>query len=511
MAKRKDSITIQCYCDADHGGCYDTRRSTTGFMIIANDMPVVWKAQRQKVATTSTCSAELTSASAAANKLIWVRNFFKELQFVLKPTPVHIDNLSTINSIKNNQVHEKTAQLDIKLHFIRDINHVEIEVEYIPTDLQLADCLTKPLAREKFNKFVSQLMNMPRLQVALLAMVICALLPSADSFLLRAALEIEPRQVVWTADHACELVMSPMEELAYKNTLSSGSCKSRLNHYYEQCVEMHAHLMKIYTQVPSCARSMRSKRSTMSSLYDGIIELPKILGAATSMWLRGTSTTALVDSAANVASQLLRELQNDTHQKCADKQIVPFDITQLEISQVSRFAGRRPEVLSAVVHEDDYRTSFIEYYTDEMRAAEVLLRSICNYLKEGRMDTQSFGELIDDDDLMSINPIDTIVKSITSLNRNNTIIEFRFDVFRKLSLMERIIWTDLLASILGMVIVAIASFAIYVPKQRDQKDQNQRQNVVVQRLPGLSASVDAESRASRVYNNSLLSQQQARS
>jgi len=56
---------------------------------------------------------------------------------------------------KNAAFHERTKHIGVRYHFIREkIEDGEIRVEYIPTADQVADVLTKALAREKHERFV---------------------------------------------------------------------------------------------------------------------------------------------------------------------------------------------------------------------------------------------------------------------------------------------------------------------------------------------------------------------
>jgi hypothetical protein len=49
--------------------------------------------------------------------------------------------------------HARTKHIDIKVHFIRDlVAKSEVKLEYISTDLQVADILTKSLARAMFEQ-----------------------------------------------------------------------------------------------------------------------------------------------------------------------------------------------------------------------------------------------------------------------------------------------------------------------------------------------------------------------
>ena len=61
------------------------------------------------------------------------------------------DNTSAINLSKNHVHHSRTKHIDIRHHFLRD--HVlksDILLDFITTDKQIADILTKSLKEETF-------------------------------------------------------------------------------------------------------------------------------------------------------------------------------------------------------------------------------------------------------------------------------------------------------------------------------------------------------------------------
>ncbi|GKE01251.1 hypothetical protein Tco_1389234, partial [Tanacetum coccineum] len=62
-------------------------------------------------------------------------------------------------AISNNPVlHSRKIHIDIKYHFIRDhILKGDIKLHFVPTDLQLADIFTKPLAEPSFTRLVAEL------------------------------------------------------------------------------------------------------------------------------------------------------------------------------------------------------------------------------------------------------------------------------------------------------------------------------------------------------------------
>ena len=54
--------------------------------------------------------------------------------------------------------HDKSKHIEIRYHFIRDmVQKGAVELQYIPTDDQTADVLTKPLPRVKFEYFRGRL------------------------------------------------------------------------------------------------------------------------------------------------------------------------------------------------------------------------------------------------------------------------------------------------------------------------------------------------------------------
>ncbi|GJS07792.1 retrovirus-related pol polyprotein from transposon TNT 1-94 [Tanacetum coccineum] len=99
--------------DADHAGCQDTRRSTSGSMQFLGDRLVIWSSKRQKSAAISSTEAEYIAMS---------------------------------------------KHIDIKFHFIKD--HVEngmIELYFVNAEYQLTDIFTKALTRERIEFLIDKL------------------------------------------------------------------------------------------------------------------------------------------------------------------------------------------------------------------------------------------------------------------------------------------------------------------------------------------------------------------
>ncbi|GKD67686.1 hypothetical protein Tco_1321776 [Tanacetum coccineum] len=63
MYQKDSSIALTAYANADHAGCHDTRRSTSGSMNFLGDRLVSWSSKRQKSAAISTMKAEYITLS----------------------------------------------------------------------------------------------------------------------------------------------------------------------------------------------------------------------------------------------------------------------------------------------------------------------------------------------------------------------------------------------------------------------------------------------------------------
>jgi hypothetical protein len=144
------------YVDADWASDTNDRRSITGYVFLMSSGAVSWSSKKQTSVALSSTEAEYMAAAAATKEAIWLKTFISELNFSeTHPITLHIDNQSAILLAKNSMFHERTKHIAIRYHFIREkLEEGEISVEYVPTNEQVADVLTKPLAREKHGRFV---------------------------------------------------------------------------------------------------------------------------------------------------------------------------------------------------------------------------------------------------------------------------------------------------------------------------------------------------------------------
>lgn len=90
---------------------------------------------------------------------MWLQSILKELKLDsgIKST-VWCDNQSTLYMTANLILHCRTKHIEIDLYFIRDqVQRENLQLSHIPATHQKADTFTKPLSRNNFVKFRSEL------------------------------------------------------------------------------------------------------------------------------------------------------------------------------------------------------------------------------------------------------------------------------------------------------------------------------------------------------------------
>ncbi|GJR32918.1 retrovirus-related pol polyprotein from transposon TNT 1-94 [Tanacetum coccineum] len=118
--------------DADHAGCKDDCKSTSGGLKFLGGKLVSWSSKKQDCTAMSTAEAEYVSLSACCAQCHC---------YLMQPIQ-----------------HSKTKHIDIWYHFIKE--HVEkgtVEIYFVGTEYQLADLFTKALPKERFEYLVHRI------------------------------------------------------------------------------------------------------------------------------------------------------------------------------------------------------------------------------------------------------------------------------------------------------------------------------------------------------------------
>jgi hypothetical protein len=135
-----------------------------GYIVQYNNTTISWKSKKQSTVALSTTEAELYSLSAAVQETLWIKQFLTMLGINIEKTIIYEDNTGTISLVKNEKVDGRTKHVEIKHRFLQDnLIKGNIELEYMKSELQLADVFTKALPKVKFEKFRRELGLMDRI------------------------------------------------------------------------------------------------------------------------------------------------------------------------------------------------------------------------------------------------------------------------------------------------------------------------------------------------------------
>jgi hypothetical protein len=150
--KKGNQALLTGFSDADFAGDVDVRKSTTGVIFFLSNDPITWQSIKQKVVAQSSYESEYITAANAMCQALWLARVLAEVQGSALSTPLlRVDNKSIIALIKNLVLHVQSKHIEVKYHLVREsIENDRIKVEFIRSEEQLGNILTKPLGRVKF-------------------------------------------------------------------------------------------------------------------------------------------------------------------------------------------------------------------------------------------------------------------------------------------------------------------------------------------------------------------------
>ncbi|GJV43375.1 hypothetical protein Tco_1427911 [Tanacetum coccineum] len=152
----KDSgFELTAFSDADHAGCIDTRKSTSGGIQFLGDKLVSWMSKKQNCTAMSSAEAEYVALSASCAQVMWMRTQLKDYGFNYNKIPLYCDSQSAIAISCNPVQHSQTKHIHTRYHFIKE--HVIIELYFVRTEYQLADMFTKALPEDRFKYLVRRI------------------------------------------------------------------------------------------------------------------------------------------------------------------------------------------------------------------------------------------------------------------------------------------------------------------------------------------------------------------
>lgn len=129
-----DSNNLELHTDADFASDVDSRKSTTGYVIKMAGGPISWRSRKQPTAASSTTEAELIAASESCKEILWLQQLLSPFGY-RPPTPLFIDNQSTIRVISQEKSCSKMKHVAVKHMFLKEqVENNKVELIYVPTE-----------------------------------------------------------------------------------------------------------------------------------------------------------------------------------------------------------------------------------------------------------------------------------------------------------------------------------------------------------------------------------------
>lgn len=152
--RSEGSSLVEGYADSDWAGDTADRKSQSGFVFQVYKSTVSWTAQKQKTVALSSAEAEFISLSGAVKEAIWLRMLLKDFQRdVGGPTVIHEDNQACITVAEDDRMTKRLKHIDVRYRFVQDeVQRGIVRLEYVPSEEQIADIMTKGLTRVQFEK-----------------------------------------------------------------------------------------------------------------------------------------------------------------------------------------------------------------------------------------------------------------------------------------------------------------------------------------------------------------------
>ena len=109
----------------------------------------------------SATEAEYMSVSAASREAVWLRALLFDLcQGARGATIIRCDNRGAVSLTENAIKHKVNKHIDVRHHYVRDlVRRSQIAVMWVTSQNMVADVLTKPLPRNRFERWKQTLLG----------------------------------------------------------------------------------------------------------------------------------------------------------------------------------------------------------------------------------------------------------------------------------------------------------------------------------------------------------------
>jgi hypothetical protein len=165
-AGSEQGLVLAGFVDADWAGDLDCRRSTTGYVFTLCGGAVAWTCRRQRTIALSSSEAEYMALGDAVQEALYLRQLLDDMGFKQSgPTLLFEDNQGCIFMANKDAHSKRTKHIDIRFKFVQEaVQEQTVSVQYLHSKMMPADCLTKPLSRDRLGVCRNMIMHCPSVE-----------------------------------------------------------------------------------------------------------------------------------------------------------------------------------------------------------------------------------------------------------------------------------------------------------------------------------------------------------
>ncbi|CAM8902387.1 unnamed protein product [Rhodiola kirilowii] len=149
---------IEGYSDASWISNEEDHSSTNGWVFLLGGGAISWASKKQTCISSSTMESEFVALAAASKEAEWLKNMIHEIPLwerPISPISIHCDSAATLAKVYSHVYNGKSRHLGVRHSAVRElITHGVISVDFVKSQQNLADHLTKGLARDLIFKSV---------------------------------------------------------------------------------------------------------------------------------------------------------------------------------------------------------------------------------------------------------------------------------------------------------------------------------------------------------------------
>jgi hypothetical protein len=155
LGNKDPNLELFGYSDASYITYGDCKSRLGGAFFITKDSGAICSYSKKDISVShSSTEAEIKAIDLCIRTIIYLRDLLRELGYPQHdPTKLYVDNKSAMQICESLKGHNRIKHLNVRINYIRQmVNARVVELLFVPSAENVADILTKPLARPAFER-----------------------------------------------------------------------------------------------------------------------------------------------------------------------------------------------------------------------------------------------------------------------------------------------------------------------------------------------------------------------